>query len=300
MSRRLLVTGASGFLGWHVCRLAVGDWEVFGTANAHWIDPHPARLLHVDLTDERAVRELFASVRPDAVIHAAACSQTGVCEQDPDASYRANVEAAVRIAELCAKGRVACAFTSTDQVFDGRRGTYREEDTVGPVNVYGKHKALSEQRMREVWPEVVVCRLALIYGLPSPVSGGFLPSWIETLQSGRPLELFVDEYRSPVNVRDAARGLLLALELERGDGDARLLHLGGPERISRFEMGLVLADALAADRALIVSTRQRDKALGAPRPADVSLDSGKANALGFETSPFRDDLREVAALVGGR
>jgi dTDP-4-dehydrorhamnose reductase len=300
MSRRLLVTGASGFLGWHVCGLAAGDWEVFGTANTHPVDPHPARLLHVDLTDDSAVRELFASVRPDAVIHAAACSQTGVCERIPGASYRTNVEAAVRVAEMCAERRVACVFTSTDQVFDGRRGMYREEDAVGPLNVYGQHKAMAELRMREAWPEVVVCRLALVYGTPAPVSGGFLPSWIEALQSGRPLELFVDEYRSPVNVRDAARWLLLALDIEGRDSDARLLHLGGPERISRYEMGVVLADALAAERTLVVPTRQCDKALGAPRPADVSLDSGKANALGFATSPLREDLREVAALMSGR
>jgi len=113
------------------------------------------------------------------------------------------------------------------------------------------------------------------------------------LREGRELSLFTDELRTPVGARTAAKGLLMALGV--GDG---ILHLGGRERISRYDLGIRLAGMLGADVGLIKPGRQRDRTVGAPRPPDVSLDSSRAYSLGYDPPALREELKKVLHDLG--
>ncbi|MDY0040420.1 MAG: sugar nucleotide-binding protein, partial [Desulforhabdus sp.] len=176
--KKLLVTGASGFLGWNICRMLKADRELAGIYLNHSIIIPGVTTLQTDLADYRQLKELFILVRPDAVIHCAAISNPNFCQLNWEQSYLVNVEASINIAGLCSDRSIACLFTSSDLVFDGLKAPYREQDPVCPVNVYGEHKVLTEQGMIARYPEVVVCRMPLMFGDAGPVASSFIqPTW---------------------------------------------------------------------------------------------------------------------------
>ncbi|MBW4483968.1 MAG: SDR family oxidoreductase [Tildeniella torsiva UHER 1998/13D] len=274
--RRLLITGASGFLGWHLARAAQATWQVEGTYHRH-APPLPGVQLHcIDLTDAIALKDWLAQIAPDAVIHTAALSQPNRCEQEPDLSYAMNVEATRVLAQFCGERQIPFAFTSTDQVFDGQAAPYDETSPPSPISVYGRHKVKAEAIIQAAHPTAAICRMPLLYGPPSPTAECFLQGFLRTLGAGQPLNLFIDEFRTPVYVEDAAAGLLLALDKAAG-----LLHLGGPNRISRYDFGLHLAEVFGFDKSLLVPSKQADVVMPAPRPADVSSRSRRAVELGY-------------------
>lgn len=284
--KRLLVTGASGFLGWNLCQEALGQWEVYGTYYNHVVEIPGVTLLPVDLREYQQVKELFAPIKPDAVIHCAAASKPNYCQQNPQESYAINVTASVNIARLCGEYQIPCAFTSTDLVFDGQSSFYQESDLVCPICLYGEQKVAAEQEMLSVYPEIAVCRMPLMFGLPSPVANSFIQGFINSLKAGQELNLFTDEFRTPASATTAARGLLLAIAKQvKG-----ILHLGGRERVSRYEFGLLLAEVFQLPKDLIRPGKQADIIMVAPRSPDASLNSDKAFNLGYNPLSLREEL----------
>lgn len=246
---RLLVTGGAGYLGSELARRAVADgWAVTAT----WFGREPALpgadLVRLDVRDADAVARAVADVRPDAVIHTA-------YRQNEDA-FATNVDGSAAVARAACDARLV--HLSSDLVFDGRRGRYREQDAPAPVNDYGRSKAEAELRVAAAHPEATLARTSLLYG-------GEEPGPQERLAS-RGGTFFVDEIRSPVHVGDLAEALL---ELARIDAPGPL-HLGGADDVSRHELALLLG----ADPARIQPGRTT-----ADRCPDVSLDSSRARAL---------------------
>ena len=289
MNQKLLVTGASGFLGWNLCQQAQSNWEVYGTYFSHEVKIPRVTLFKTDLKDYAALNELFNSIKPDAVIHTAAASKPNYCQTHRQEAYAINVDAAVNIARLCSERSIPCAFTSTDLVFDGKNPRYKESDPVCPINYYGEQKAIAEQKMSEIYPAIALCRMPLMFGAPSPVSPSFLQGMVNNLKTGKEVNLFTDEFRTPASARAASEGLLLAVEKQvKG-----VLHLGGKERISRYNFGLLLADILQLSPNLIIPGKQADVVMVAPRSPDTSLDSSKAFNLGYQPLSLREELINI-------
>ncbi|HQU31042.1 MAG: SDR family oxidoreductase [Planctomycetia bacterium] len=286
--KKLLVTGARGFLGWNVCQAARHAWEVVGTTFSHQEDISDIPVTKADLTDFKAVKKIFRQLRPGAVIHTAAKSDPNFCQTNPAESRRVNVDASVNIAGLCADYGIPCVFTSTDLVFDGLNAPYHEEAPVCPVNFYGEQKVLAEEGMMKRHPMIAICRLSLMFGIPGPGAKSFIQPMIEAIQTGRELQLFVDEFRTPVSVTAAVSGIFLSLEKVHG-----LLHIGGNKRISRYEFGELLANTLNISEARLIPSKQKDLIMAAPRPPDVSLDSTSAISLGFRPLPLSDEIKKV-------
>lgn len=308
--KKLLITGASGFLGWHLGRLAQKTWQVYGTFHSQAIastypqgvaSTYPQAIastypqetalskissISLDLTDWTALKIQFQILKPDAVIHTAAISSPNACQENPT-SYLINVTASWLLAELSAAAQIPYIFTSSEQVFNGLNAPYRETDPVCPINRYGEQKAAAELGILERYPAATICRMPLMYGA-APRSS-FIQPFIETLKSGKSLNLFIDEVRSPVSGTVAAQGLLMALEKQV----TGYLHLGGKERLSRYEMGLLLMDILQIKDAKVNACRQADVQMSAPRPPDASLDSSLAFSLGYAPRSMREELVEM-------
>jgi dTDP-4-dehydrorhamnose reductase len=283
---KLLITGVSGFLGWNICQQATKKWQVYGTYYNHPVSYPGTILIKTDLRDFSVLQDLFAQIKPSAVIHTAAASKPNFCQAHPSESYKINVTASANLARLCAEYEIPCAFTSTDLVFDGQNPPYTESDRVSPICYYGQQKVAAEQKMLEIYPATAVCRMPLMFGIPSPTAGSFIQGFIQNLQEGKELNLFVDEFRTPVSGTTAARGLLIALEQKV----AGLLHLGGKERISRYQFGLLLAEVMKLSTDLIKPCHQEDVVMAAPRSPDTSLDSSKAFALGYQPPSLKEEL----------
>lgn len=286
--QKLLITGASGFLGWHLCQLAQQKWEVYGTYHSHVLAIPNIKIVKVNLTDFQELKCIFNDIKPDAVIHTAAQSQPNYCQLHPQESYTINVTTSCQIAGLCADNSLPLAFTSTDLVFDGLKAPYTEIDQVSPVNIYGEQKVQAEVGILKLYPQAAICRMPLMFGRETPTAKSFIQQFIQILQDGKELSLFIDEFRTPVSADTAAKGLLLALEKVNG-----IIHLGGKERISRYDFGKILVEVLQLPSDKLKSCLQADVKMAAPRPKDVSLDSSKAFALGYQPLSVREELENL-------
>ncbi len=286
--KRLLVTGASGFLGWHVSQAAQHlRWEVFGTYWTHPVSIAGVSIHKVDLCDRVELRSLIDTLKPDAVIHCAAASQPNWCELNPDLSYVINVTASWDLAALCGDRQIPCVFTSSDQVFDGQQGSYSETDPVSPINRYGEQKVAAELGMRSRHADMRICRMPLMFGV-APTAPSFIQPFLTQLKSGQPLKLFTDEFRTPTSGFTAAKGLLLAVDCQQP-----LLHLGGEERLSRYAFGITLARVALLPQDLIQPCKQADVSMAAPRPQDVSLDSRLAYKFGYCPLSIEQELQQL-------
>ena len=286
--KKLFLTGASGFLGWNICREAYKSWEIYGTVFTHPVKIKGVKIIQLDLTRFKELKRVFKEIRPDAVIHTAALSSPDYCQQNKAGTRKINVDIPVNIAGLCADSRIPFVFTSSDLVFDGMHAPYREEDPVCPVNVYGEQKVRAEEGVMKRYPDAAVCRMPLMFGDPGPAASSFFQAMLAAFREGREMKLFEDEYRTPVSGKTAAQGIFIAMEKLKG-----LIHLGGIERISRYNFGLLMMGVLGTRDAKLIRCRQKDITTAAPRPPDISLESSKAYSAGFKPLPLKDQLEEL-------
>jgi dTDP-4-dehydrorhamnose reductase len=270
---RLLVTGASGQLGSYLLR----ECRRRGDTVLAWSGRRQGELFGyplrpVDLTEPDAIATAFREARPDRVVHAAALAVASDCQREPRRAEQINAHGSAILAELADRAKVPLVYVSTDMVFDGEHAPYREEDAVAPLSVYGRTKAEGERAVL-AYPRHTVVRVPLLFGLTLIGRPTFFDQQVLALRLGQPVTLFHDEWRTPLSLPTATRALL-ALADPLG-----LLHLGGPERLSRLEMGQRLAVFLGGDATTIVPVSRGSVAAAEPRPADLSLDSSRWRRL---------------------
>jgi dTDP-4-dehydrorhamnose reductase len=269
---RLLITGATGNLGRYLVRAgkAAGHQVIpWGSTRGGEVDGQP--VIPVDLTNETIVKEHFWRAHPMAVIHAAAIASVAECHRDPVRAFKVNVEATRQLVGLCMAGIARLIFVSTDLVFDGKQGNYQENDRTHPLSMYGKSKVEAERAVL-LYHGHLVARVSHLIGTGPPGRPNTLDQQIAAMKQGVPVPFFEDEWRTPLATWDAATGLVRLATSEVGGG---ILHLGGPERVSRYEIGLLLARALHVDPALAQATRRADVKAPEPRPCDAALNSSR-------------------------
>ena len=288
--KKLFLTGTSGFLGWNISKIFKDTWDMFGVYLANPIEIPNVTTARLNVTDYRALKQSIANVQPDLVIHTAAIADANYCQTNRSESEKVNVTASVNLAGLCADKGIPLVFTSSDLVFNGKEAPYTEEDPVSPIHIYGEQKAVAEKKIQDRHPRATIFRIALLYGDPGPVSKNFFHSMVLLMKNQSPVSLFTDEFRTPLSGEDAAKGILALFPKTSG----MIIHLGGKERISRYDLGLVTAKNFSLDPSSINASKQSDIAMAAPRPVDVSLDISKALKYGFHPSLLDQELARLA------
>lgn len=264
---KVLVTGAGGLVGAALAsRLAERGHDVAGTVRARPAPPGvTARPVRLEVPGEFGA--LLDEVRPDVVVHTA----YSMADLDRDV-----VAASAEVAAACGHRGVGLVAVSTDAVFDGERPPYGHNDVPEPVHPYGRAKRAAELAAQEVEGAAVV-RLALVTRFEREPYDAATAWLLDATGRGEPVTLFTDEIRSVIHLDDVVAGLVAITE---ADDRAGVWHLGGPEPLSRWQLGQLVAQAHGLD----TSRWRADVAasFGAPRPRDVTLATDRARTvLGF-------------------
>ncbi|MGP0068543.1 MAG: SDR family oxidoreductase [Isosphaeraceae bacterium] len=272
---RIVVTGASGRLGSYlVDRLIAGGHRVSAWSGTTHGVRGGIELRPVDLTDETQVGRCLDEADPEAVIHAAAWSSADAIFRDPARGRAVNVEATRRLADWAASHERRILFTSTDLVFDGAKSWYSEEYEAVPILAYGRTKRDAEPCVLAA-PRSIVARISLLFGPALGGNPGFYDIALAALARGETRRFFRDEFRTPLDYQSAAEILTRLIESDA----IGIVHVGGRERLSRYELMRRVAIARGIDTDLIIPSCQADASFLEPRPADVSLDTTRLASL---------------------
>ena len=277
MPSRAIITGAAGLIGQYLVKSAsrwAPDWQVLGLTRDQ-----------LELTDRAAVASAFRRHNPDLIIHCAALSRTKDCERDPDRAKRINVGATATLSDLARNIRFI--FLSSGEVFDGATGWYCESDEPNPINEYGRTK-LEAERVVLQNPLQTVVRIVLTAGTSEGGNRSFVEDMSRAARAGYDVTLYADEFRCPLPAGVVARALW---ELAEQDTPG-LYHLGGSERLSRWEIGELLLPWYPELQCRLVKGSARNHE-GAPRPVDLSLSCDKIQkVLSFPIPGLRSWLAE--------
>jgi dTDP-4-dehydrorhamnose reductase len=267
---RIFITGGSGLAGSKLAEMALARGEQVYSGYAHNQPPY-GKEVKFDLLDANGIRDIIERMRPDIIVHSAALTDVDRCEREKDLAYKINVEGTRAIAEAARRAGSYLIYISTDYVFDGQRGLYREEEETNPVSYYGLSKLQGEQFCLD---QGCIARTCVIYG-SRPASGkvNFALWLLNALKSGKEARVVTDQFITPT-----LNSNLAAMVLEAADRHlSGIYHLSGASRVSRYDFACELARAFDLDRRLIIPSQMSDIGWLARRPMDSSLDTSKAS-----------------------
>ncbi len=256
----MLLIGAAGLVGRHL-RRAFADRPVVTTFHREPI----AGAEPLDITDAQAVRRLVGRVRPDVVLLAAAEAYVERCEKEPAATRRLNVDAARNIARASEDAGALLVVFSSEYVFDGQRGPYREDDPTAPLNEYGRQKVELE-RIARALPRHLVCRTSAVFGWER-LGRNFVSQLLSRLQADGAFVVPSDQVVTPTYAPSLAAAVR---ELVDG-GHTGTFHTAGPRVIQREEFARLVVRAFDLDLSLLSPRPTRELGLAAPRPLNAGL-----------------------------
>ena len=287
---KVLVLGA-GLLGSRIIGQLAGSCEVHG-ADVDTSLGEPGCEFHtLDITSRKAVTDLITSVKPVAVFHTAAITNVDRCEVDRAQALRVNGTASGHIALACAKVDAYLCYISTDYIFDGKQGMYKEDDAPKPLSAYGESKLLGETEVRclgDRW-KWTIARSSILYGAYRKRFN--FASWIiDELRARRPIRVVTDQAGSPTLADDLAAAVL---DLRR-KGATGIYHVAGREPVSRYDFALRVCDVFGLDGALVTPVRTGELKQRAQRPENSSLDVSRVEgALGRRMLDVREGLSRM-------
>ncbi|GMP61578.1 hypothetical protein CsSME_00023984 [Camellia sinensis var. sinensis] len=321
--KKVLVVGGTGYLGQHLlqglsetqARAQTTSPFCYDVAFTHHSSPPPSPLLeaipnvlafHVDLRTGNgfeAISQAFG--QPHVVVNCAALSVPRACEMDPTAAMSINVPSAlIKWLSTFKENITLLIHLSTDQVYEGVKSFYKEEDETVPVNVYGKSKMAAEQFISTNCLNFAILRSSIIIGPQtiSPVPKSLPIQWMDgVLCKGDAVDFFHDEFRCPVYVKDLVTVILtLTNKWISGKQMQLILNVGGPDRLSRVQMAEAVAHIRGYNTSLIKSVSASSVDRGVKSPTDISMDITKLmQTLDFSPIPFRDGVRLTLAAEAG-
>jgi dTDP-4-dehydrorhamnose reductase len=291
----ILITGANGFLGYYLTKnLLQKNFEVIATGKGDCRLPFNGQkgfeYCEMDITDPFAVHDVFEKFKPSIVVHAGAMSKPDECEQDQWRAYTVNVEGTVIMLINAAEQKSFFVFVSTDFVFDGEKGMYKEDDQPSPVNFYGKTKLEAEEAVKEYEYDWAIVRTVLVYGKPVSGRSNILTIVKGKLEKGEEYKVVDDQVRTPTYVEDLADGIISIIE-KKAKG---IYHLSGKDVLTPFQMAVKAANHLGLNESLIKKVTAADFSQPAKRPPQTGFIIDKAiKELNFSPLSFEEGLKKT-------
>jgi dTDP-4-dehydrorhamnose reductase len=293
---KIFITGANGLLGQHLVKKLLDETthQIIATGKTEYrLVIHDSRLQYflLDITDGMAVNSLFEKLQPNIIIHCAALTQADECELNPIKAWNINVTATRFIVDAAKKVNAFLIFLSTDFVFDGMNGPYKEEDIVNPVSYYGSTKVAAEKAVAESGLQYAIVRTCLLYGNILFGTRSNIVSWVkENLEQGKKIKVVSDQWRTPTYIEDLVKGILLIAE-KKATG---LFNISGNDFLSPYKMAIATAEYLNLDASLIEKVDASVFTQAAKRPATTGFIIDKAKeVLGFNPLSFNEGLKKM-------
>jgi len=290
----IMVTGSNGLLGgFLIPLLRARGYRVLATGRGHcrlpveWFDEQVV-YKSLDITDGMAVWSFIMDHRPAWIIHAAAITQADDCERDPVGCWTVNVTATRFLVDAARSVGASMLYVSTDFVFDGQHGPYKEEDAPAPVNYYGCSKLAAERAVMSSGIPWSIVRTVLVYGRSDHQARSNIMTWVrDKLQSQTPIKVVDDQLRTPTWAGDLAEGLRLVMEKNaRG-----IWHISGADLLTPFEMAQRTAAYLSLDASLMTRVTADSFSQPALRPLKTGFVIDKAHkSLGYKPVSFEQGL----------
>ncbi len=279
--QKILITGASGFLGTHLYNSLHNKFSIVCLYNNNSL--HNKNAVQFDLTNISAIPSLIDLIQPTVVIHTAAISSITQCEQERKFSFLINVTASEALAKHCKKIKATFIFCSTDLVFDGTKGNYTEEDIPNPINKYGRQKYEAEKKIITINKDAIIVRLPLMIGENKKSLAGVVAEMKLKNEQEAIMYLFTNEYRSPALVED----IVLGFESLLNKKTSGTYHMGGSQKLNRLEIAEFVKREYNLNKLKLIPITHQQLGI-TNRPADVSMVSNKMCALGYNPLPLID------------
>lgn len=272
-SLKVLVTGGSGLLGCKVSEEAIKHGhEVYSGYNTH--KPRLGTPVKLDICSNFLVCEAFNVVRPEVVIHTAALTDVDKCEVEKVLAWKVNVDGTRNVAKMAHENKSFLICVSTDYVFSGEKGMYKETDDTGPVNYYGVTKLEGEKTVKDSMNELCIARPSVIYGATRAGGKINFALWvIEKLEKKESVNIIMDQRISPTLNTNLA-DMILEIAERKLTG---IYHLSGSTPISRYDFACAIAEKFLLNQNLIKPARSEELGWKARRPKDSSLNVDKAS-----------------------
>ena len=290
-----MITGSNGLLGQHLIKRLIETTEhtVVATGRGECRLPFEISDLYdyftLDITDGVAVNDFVLSHHPDVIIHGAAMTQPDPCELNKIECWNVNVTATRFLTDAADKINAWFIYISTDFVFDGLNGPYKETDEPGPVNYYGSSKLAAEKVVLGSKLKWAIVRTVLVYGNILVGNRSNIISWVrDNLSQGKAIKVVIDQWRTPTYVEDLAKGILLILEKNA----AGIYNISGDEGMSPYDMAVATADYLHLDKSLMEKVNAATFTQPATRPLRTGFVIDKAKReLGYQPISFKEALK---------
>jgi dTDP-4-dehydrorhamnose reductase len=289
---KVIITGSNGLLGQSLLNLLLKDtqkYQVFGfSRGGNRSGREDFSYTSIDITDEIILKKKIKQIQPDFIINTAAMTQVDDCENKKEACDLLNVTVVKWLSEVSNEINAHVIHISTDFIFDGIKGFYKETDKPNPLSYYGVSKLKSEEVLIQSRINFTILRTILVYGKVFDMSRSNIVLWVkEMLSKGKEITIVDDQFRTPTYVEDLALACKISMD-KRAKG---IYHISSNELLSVFEIAQQIATVFHLDKSLIKAISTSTLNQTAPRPAKTGFDLSKTNKeLGFYPRSFKEDI----------
>lgn len=271
----ILIIGGSGFLGGYFVKKLEKKYKIVSTFHNNHPRYSKAIWERLNLRSPNEIRKLLFFIKPNTLIHCAAISDVDFCEMNQSIAKDVNFYSTEILSSESQKLGARFLFISTDQVFSGADPPYAEFDIPDPINFYGWTKRQAELSILQNCNSYVIIRTSILYGRPAISGSSFSEQIKHSLEFYKQIELFTDQIRTPIYA-----GNLVEAVIEISNSDfSGVINIAGSERITKYHMGLDLAELLHLNKDLIKPVKMSENKTIARRPIDVSLNTDLAKRL---------------------
>ena len=281
--KKILITGASGFVGGRIAEALQKSYELLTPCHNE-----------LDVTDRDNVESYIRNTKPDVILHLAAISNTGYCEEHPDESYKVNVVSVENMAEAASRHKIKLVWFSSDQVYNGNEepGPHTEDVAVSPENHYGRHKLLAEERALAICPDSVALRATWMYDAPRAgmrTHANFVTNFQNAIASGSLLRFATREFRGITWIKDVVRNIPYTFDLPGG-----VYNFGAENSLNTYETSLEYGKMLGCDtdKLIIPDTERFPQHI-----RNISISMKKAHEASGGRIQFRNTMDGLSAFI---